>query len=107
MAEAAIVLPIIILVVMTSVLIILFFYSQAVNQSELHMSLRKDAAASNELLSNPFSKHKVSDSRRLIMDHKGILTDYGRFCVEGSSYLFDGPEYVRYCNIIKGQNGDE
>ena len=42
MAEAAVVLPIVILAVITLVLIIMFFYQQSIQQSRMHMVLRQD-----------------------------------------------------------------
>lgn len=48
MAEAAVVLPIIIFAVITTVLIVMFFYDQSVNQSRMHMALRCEAGLISE-----------------------------------------------------------
>lgn len=42
-AEAAVVLPFVILAIITAVLIILFFYSSSVSESRMHMALRCEA----------------------------------------------------------------
>ena len=43
--EAAIVLPMVILSVITVVLIVMFFYSQVTEQSRMHITLRGEAGA--------------------------------------------------------------
>lgn len=118
--EAAIVLPMIVLVTVTAVLIIMFFYNQMVEQSRLHIALRSEAgmmteqtvyhhveAAMDGVEAEIYRKERaiggsVYGKKYLVMPHRGILDKKGTFPVEGSWYATDGAEYVRYCNLVKG-----
>lgn len=118
--EAAIVLPMIILVTVTAVLIIMFFYTQMVEQSRLHITLRSEAGMLTEQTvyhhvepmldgagAEIYTKKSamggsVYGKKYLVMANKGILDKKGTFPVEGSCYATDGAEYVRYCNLVKG-----
>lgn len=93
--EAAIVLPVIMLTVITAVLIIMFFYMQMTEQCRLHESVRAEAEKVTDK-----SVGKVYDKKYLIMEHRGLLHKKGTFVVEGYSYVIDGPSYVRLSNII-------
>ena len=96
--EAAIVLPVIMLTVITSVLIIMFFYTQMTEQCRLHEELRKEAETA--------TGKEVYDKRYLIMEDKGLLHKKGTFVVEGKSHVVDGPSYIRYSSIIRDKNNE-
>lgn len=122
--EAAIVLPFIMLATITSILIIMFFYSQMTEQSKLHVALRHEAgrmteqtrylhggALQTEVDAELYRDEgafggKVYGKKYLVMSHKGILNRKGTFTVEGESYGTDGAEYVRYWNLVKGVAND-
>ncbi|MDO4544892.1 MAG: hypothetical protein Q4C25_01930 [Bacillota bacterium] len=114
--EASLVLPIIILVTITVVLIIMFFYSQMTEQSRMHRALRQEAGLLTEKTtyfqtvdfegslssSKSLTGGKVTGEKELSMVHRGILSALGRCQLKGSCYATDGPKYVRYCNLVKG-----
>lgn len=117
--EAAIVLPIIIFVVITAVLIIMFFYSQMSERSKMHIALRSEAGILTEktIYKHDFRGSNTGEEiyvkkngfggdlygrKYLLMDHKGVLHKKGVFLIEGSCYAVDGVKYVRYCNFVKG-----
>lgn len=111
MAEAAIVLPIIVLATITVVLIVLFFYEESVMQSRLHMILRAEAGAvSGKTLcstacdedpratisvSGVLTK-KVSGNQYLHMRNAGILRKKGSFKIDGEVYVADGVAFLRW-----------
>ena len=113
--EAALVLPVIILTVITTVFIIMFFYSQATEQSRLHIALRYEAGmiseksvsfADAETDAEIYTKKRAIGGaafgkKYLVMPHRGLLSKKGAFSIEGSCYGTDGPKYVRYRNIVK------
>lgn len=123
-AEAAVVFPAIITVTVTAVLIIMFFYSQMTEQSRLHMALREHAgllAGNTKYIGDEnltgendaeiYSKKTafggtVYGKKYMVMKHKGVLEEKGIFVIEGNCHVCQGVDYVRYCNILKG-NGDE
>ncbi len=108
-AEAAVVLPIIVLVTITVVLIVLFFYEESVMQSRMHMALRAEAGAvsgrtlcsevgdsqASITVSGVLPK-KVSGSQHLHMRNAGILTRRGIFRIDGRVYVADGVFFVRW-----------
>ena len=100
--EAAIVLPVIILTVITAVLIIMFFYTQMTEQCRLHTEVRKAASMVTDK-----TTEKVYDKKYLIMEHKGSLHKRGTFVVEGSCYVTDGPSYIRYSSIIRREKDEQ
>lgn len=123
--EAAVVLPVIILVTITSVLIIMFFYSQMTERCRLHTTLRAEAGQLTERTvythqgggrasdaeiyadSNALGG-EVYGKKYLVMQHRGTLRKKGTFIVEGRCQAVDGVEYVRYCSMIRGAaSGDE
>lgn len=122
--EAAIVLPMIILVTITAVLIIMFFYSQMTERSSLHIILRSEAGAmtektayhyvevsAGELGAELYRKKSafggsVYGKKYLIMPNKGLLGKKGTFVAEGCWHAVDGVAYVRYCNLVKGIRND-
>ena len=122
--EAALVLPVIIFAVITAVLIIMFFYSQTAEQSRLHTALRSEAGlmsgqtvyADPEILPDDtdaeiyqesrFTGRHIYGKKYLIMSRQGLLKEKGVFIIEGQCYAIDGPEYVRYCTLVKGITGE-
>ena len=122
--EAAIVLPMIVLVTITAVLIILFFYSQMTERSSLHIILRSEAGimtektaylhagvSADELGVELYRKKSafggsVYGKKYLVMPNKGILGKKGTFVAEGYWHAVDGVAYVRYCNLVKGIKND-
>lgn len=118
--EAAIVLPVVILAVITSVLIIMFFYSQMTERCRLHMALREEAGritgqthyiadtyADGHADMQIYSDKKpvggtVHGKKYLIMEHSGILDKKGTFTVEGSWRAADGTDYIRYRVLTEG-----
>lgn len=119
-AEAAVVLPMVILVTVTAVLIIMFFYLQMTEQCRLHLALRSEAGlltgrtiyvARTELAEGTdaeiYTDRKpmgglVYGKKYLVMAHKGLLERKGTFIVEDSWHAVDGTAYVRYCNMVRG-----
>ncbi len=121
--EAAIVLPVIMLTVITSVLIIMFFYTQMTEQCRLHEVLRAEAGRVTDktiYLSGEMqdiedtSIHidkkaiggEVTGKKYLVMEHKGIINKRGTFTLEGHSYAVDGTSYVRASSIIRGKKNE-
>ena len=116
--EAAVVLPVIMLTVITCVLIIMFFYSSMSEQCSLHTELRKEAGlltGNTEYLYN--IRESQSDDRDIyvrvhgfggtVYGKKGVLSRKGVFAAEGSSCAADAPEFVRYCNFVKGLKDEQ
>lgn len=116
--EAAIVLPVIMLTVITSVFIIMFFYTQTTEQCSLHKALRAEAGRTTNktiYLSSEFNGStdaeihidkntaggEVYGKKYLVMEHKGVLKKRGTFTVEGSWHVVNGPSYIRYSGIIR------
>lgn len=122
--EAAVVLPMIILVTITAVLIIMFFYSQMTERCQLHTALRMEAGRMTE--KTVYTVHadsgeasdaeiyadssamggEVYGKKYLVMRHKGVLNRKGTFTVKGTAHSVDGVKYVRYCNLVKGAAGE-
>lgn len=118
-------LPVIIFTVITAVLIIMFFYSQMTERSKLHTALRSEAGLMTEqtVYADPsllpddtdaeiyqddsLTGGQIYGKKYLIMSHKGILKEKGVFIIEGRCYAVDGPEYVRYCTLIKGLSNND
>lgn len=122
--EAAIVFPVVILVTVTVVLVIMFFYSQMAQRSQLHIILRSEAGMmtgktvyyhartlADETEAELYRRKSafggsVYGKQYLIMPNKGILGSKGTFVAEGFWHATDGVEYVRYCNLEKGVRND-
>ncbi len=118
--EAAVVLPVMILVTITAILIIMFFYNQMTVRSHLHMALRNEAGALSGQTGYVDVGREVSDmeaeiyadkgllggtvygKKYLIMEQQGTLAGKGTFLAEGRNYIIDGPDYVRYSSLVKG-----
>lgn len=108
MAEAAVVLPIVILAVITLVLIIMFFYQQSVQQSRMHMALRAEAgsitgkmACETTRWDGQIDKTRegiypvVRGSLELSMGSRGLLKAPGRTEITGTWRITNGPKHVR------------
>lgn len=107
--EAAVVLPIVIITVITVMLIVMYFYDCSVSQSDLHKALRYEAgtvsdktvyyldAAYDRSLSGVYFTHErkhLSASTHVTMIHRGILRRRGQKEINGSIYLHDAAKYV-------------
>ncbi len=114
--EASVVLPILIFAVITVVLIIMFFYSQMTQQSQMHIALRQEAGAKTDTMMSEQSIDwdgevhtkkgaagvTVTGKKYLVMDHRGILSKKGTFTVKGTCSGIDAVQYVRYCSLVRG-----
>ena len=114
--EAAIVMPVIMLSVITAVLIIMFFYRQMSEQCMMHRTLIDEAsfALRGEGFSDDpqmwdgsiytegsvFTKD-INAEKRLDMGEYGILERSGEFLLEDRYIVVDGTGLVRYCSIMK------
>ena len=123
--EAAVVLPVILFVLITIVLIVMFFYSQITERSRLHIAMRceaglaagstvyaGDSESSEDTDAEIYTEKTVSGSeasgrKYLIMKYRGILEKKGIFVVEGKCSGTDGARYVRYYDLIKGIGNEE
>lgn len=123
--EAAVVLPVMIFVLITMILIVMFFYSQMTERSRLHISLRCEAglAAGSTVYAGDsdgdtgtdaeiytertISGSEASGRKYLIMKYRGVLEKRGIFVVEGKCSGADGARYVRYYDLIKGIGNEE
>lgn len=123
--EAAVVLPVIIFVLITIVLIVMFFYSQMMERSRLHIAMRCEAglAAGSTVYAGgdesgmdtdaeiytekTVSGSEASGRKYLIMKYRGVLEKRGIFVVEGKCSGTDGARYVRYHDLIKKGIGNE
>ncbi len=73
-AEAAVVLPFVILSVITTVLITMYFYESSVSESRMHMALRCEAGLSAETVTR-FSEDSSVLSSEALWD--GSITSHG------------------------------
>ena len=108
MAEAAVVLPIIILAVITVILIVMFFYEASVSQSQMHMYLRSEAGNISQRMQSsteewdgycnvgrdgPF--RNIEARKEISMFHRGLLKGKGSGTVYGSWHVADGVAFKR------------
>ena len=114
--EASLVLPILIFAVITVVLIIMFFYSQMTERSQMHIALRQESGLQTETMKNEVSLDwdgeiytkkgaagvDVTGKKYLLMEHRGILSKKGAFAIQGSCSGVDAAQYVRYCSLVRG-----
>lgn len=107
-AEAAVVLPSVILSVITVILILLLFYETSVSQSRMHMHLRSEAAVLSRRMTcneNAWDGsctverdgvfRNVKGCGRVAMTHGGLLKEKGIITVKGSWYAADGVAFKR------------
>ena len=127
--EAAIVLPMVILAVITIVLIIMFFYSQVTERSAMHIALRHGAVEaagktvytgdeadsgqgggksdeSDVYVDRGIVESEAYGKRYLMLENRGLLEKRSPFIIEGKCVAVDGAAYIRYRNVIK-VSGDE
>lgn len=127
--EAAIVLPMVILAVITIVLIIMFFYSQVTERSAMHIALRHGAGEaagktvytgdeagsgrsggksdeSDVYVDRGIVESEAYGKRYLMLENRGLLEKRSPFIIEGKCVAVDGAAYIRYRNVIK-VTGDE
>ena len=121
--EAAVVLPVIMLSVITAILIIMFFYTQMTEQCRLHEVLRAEAGRMTDkticlskiaydtsdvaLYSDKnVIGGEVTGKKYLVMEHSGILRRKGTFVLESHCYAIDGPSYVRASSIVRGEKDE-
>ena len=114
-AEAAVVLPVIIFAILTTVLIVMFFYEQSVEESKMHIALRCQAGQLTEkniYYSEGFQKnpegfwdgdvsvkryglyYSLSARENISMLHKGLIYAPGTTDINGSWYAID-PAKIR------------
>ena len=101
--EAAVVLPVIMLSVITAILIIMFFYTQMTEQCRLHEALRAEARTMTD---KNVIGGEVTGKKYLVMEHSGILRRKGTFVLESHCYAIDGPSYVRASSIVRGEKDE-
>lgn len=128
--EAAIVLPMVILAVITLVLIIMFFYSQVTERSAMHIALRHgageaagktvytgveedggkgdltDESDTDVYVDRGIVESEAYGKRYLMLENRGLLEKRSPFIIEGKCVAVDGAAYIRYRNVIK-VTGDE
>ena len=124
-AEASIVLPMVVLAVITVMLIVMFFYSQVTEQSRLHIALRSEAgkASGKTLCIHAGTGSEISDAeiyvdegiaenkaygkKYLIMKNRGLLNERKTFTVDGSWTYVDGVSYIRYTDIVRSSGNEK
>lgn len=123
--EAAIVLPVIIITMITCILIVMFFYSQISERCRLHIELRKEAGIMTEKTEYLYDISGLNEARNeidirkkgfggtvygkqyIVMKEKGVLFNRGAVAVEGSCSAVDAPKFVRYCIFVKGLKDEQ
>lgn len=114
--EAAIVFPLVILTMITCMLICMFFYSQTIEQSRLHIILRQNAGeiSGHTEYAESISEEKVTLSierkglfrvvtgkEKMTMDRYGLLEDRTNQTIRSLWTASDGVSYVRYCTLAR------
>ena len=116
-AEAAVVLPVIILTVITVVLIIMFFYDESVNQSKMHIALRCETGQVTKKTTSYINEsgitdsgtvwdgnltidrngifRKVSGDKSIYIIARGILKSRAANTISDSAYVIDAVRFVR------------
>lgn len=123
--EAAVVMPLIIVSVITCVLVIMFFYSQMSERSSMHIMLRSEAGQltgkTKYIHESGFDMGEqgemyvrqngidtvVYGKKYLMMPHKGILARKGAAVIQGNYYAMDAVRFVRYCSIIEDLRNEQ
>ena len=128
-AEAAVVLPFVILAVITTVLIIMFFYQSSVSECRMHMALRCEAGLVTEkcsayaddgsalspedlwdgsITSSGISAAKrVSGTAEVSMVSRGLLSKVGRREITGSLRATDPAALLRIRQAVSGTGDDD
>ena len=123
-AEAAVVLPFVILAVITVVLIIMFFYTSSLSQCRMHMALRCEAGlitekctsyandgttlSADELwdghitLSGLSAAKRVTAAADVSMVSRGLLSKVGRRQITGDLLAIDPVGALRIRQAVKG-----
>ena len=127
-AEAAVVLPFVILTILTTVLIILYFYDSSVSESRMHMALRceagqvsgkatayseEDSRLSSEDLwdgqltsSGVFPAARVRGSKSISMVSAGLLARLGRRQLSDQLRVADPARALRLRQMIHADSAD-
>lgn len=113
-AEAALVLPVIILAVITVILVLMFFYEQSFDQSMMHIYLRSEAGAVTERLTCSSSDwngtcttekkgvfKNIEGQNMLTMLHRGLLNRNGHAYNNGSWHAADGVAFRRAQGVLE------
>ena len=127
-AEAAVVLPFVILAVITTVMIIMFFYESSVSESRMHMALRCEAGLVTEKLtaysdgtalspeeiwdgniatSGVAGAKRVSGSAEVSMVSRGLLSGIGRRQLSSDMRALDPAGLLRVRQIVSGDDGEQ
>ena len=114
MVEAAVVFPLVILTVLTCVLICMFFYSQTIETSRIHIALRQVAgeiSGHTEYADRDHEYDEKIDTERAGLfyrvrgrEHVGmnknlLLSGRADQKIESLWTASDGVSYVRYCTL--------
>lgn len=108
--EAAVVLPVIVLTVITVILIVMYCYDGSVSQSRLHRALRYEAAMTagnvkdyafeqdraglEEEIYFEHGRRQISASKNISMLHEGILYDRGGRTLTASVHITNSVKYA-------------
>ena len=127
-AEAAVVLPFVMLAIITTVLIIMYFYESSVSESRMHMALRCEAGlitekstayAENTALSpeelwdgslttsGAATAKRVSGSKNISMASAGLLSGPGRRQISGQLRAVDPVRALRLRQIVRPEESDD
>ena len=127
-AEAAVVLPFVILAILTTVLIIMYFYDSSVSESRMHMALRceagqvsgkstayseEDSLLSSEDLwdgqltsSGVFPAARVRGSKSISMLSAGLLARLGRRQLSDQMRVADPARALRLRQMVHADRAD-
>ena len=127
-AEAAVVLPFVILAVITTVLIIMFFYASSVSECRMHMALRCEAGLLTEKLttysdegtilapedlwdgtitSSGLAAKRVSGSDEVSMVSRGLLSHIGKRQITGELRAVDPVSLLRIRQAVHPNTGED
>lgn len=110
MVEAAVVFPLVILVIMAVIYILIFLFQQAETQSKMHIALRKESGILSKTVvyqmrideKYPIYKKskQVCFQGELHFRKRGILKSLDK-PISAYGYIVDEREYVRYLDLVK------
>ncbi len=125
-AEAAVVLPFVIMAVITTVLIIMFFYESSLSECRMHMALRCEAGqisekcttysddghvlSSGDLWDGSITSSGVAPAKRVsgsadvAMVSRGLLSKLGRRHLTGEMRVLDPVSMLRIRQIVGGED---